>query len=138
VRLRASTEVYLHLRNHRGWVGRHDHEDRVRSICEQDDGSAEGDEKDNDSEKPSDDRVARLHHAAAPIGQLPLDEEGAIVELKSRELSGEHFTWRWHGRAGLGGVLSPVAIPHAAISRSTAARAFAAPLPSPSRSSAWA
>jgi hypothetical protein len=62
--------------------------------------------------EPSDDRKARLHRAAATIGQLPLDEERAIVELKScgllgdvdvdrgsreqggeceRERSGEHF-----------------------------------------------
>jgi len=63
-------------------------------MCEQDDGSErpaplEGDEKGNDPEKPSDDRKARLHHVAAPIGQLPLNEEGAIVELKACGLLGE-------------------------------------------------
>jgi len=61
----------------------------------------------------ADDREARLHHVAARIGQLPLGEEGAIIQLKAyrllsnvdvdrsaceaggyreRKLSSEHFT----------------------------------------------
>ena len=53
-----------------GWriqavVGRHDHKDRVGPIREQDDGSEEpapfeGAEKSADSEKPADNREARL------------------------------------------------------------------------------
>jgi len=35
--------------------------------------------KGNDPEEPSDDREARLHHVAAPIGQLPLGDERAVV-----------------------------------------------------------
>jgi hypothetical protein len=45
--------------------------------------------KGNDSEEPADNGKARLHHVAAPIGELPLDEERAIVELKSRGLPGD-------------------------------------------------
>ena len=52
-------------RVHPAVVGRHDHEDRVGPIREQDDGSEEpapfeGAEKGDDSEKPADDREARL------------------------------------------------------------------------------
>ena len=75
-------------------VGWHDHEDRLRPICEQDDGSEqptplEGAEKCNDPEEPAKDGQTRLHLVAAGIGQLPLGEERAIVELKSRGLLGD-------------------------------------------------
>ena len=81
-------------RIHQAAIDRHDHNDRVGPIYEQDGGSEqptplEGGEKGNDPEEPADDDEARLHHVAAPIGQLPLDEQGAIVELKSRGLLGD-------------------------------------------------
>jgi len=41
--------------------------------------------------------AARLHHLAARIGQLPLDEEGAIGELKSRGLLGDFDVGRGSG-----------------------------------------
>jgi hypothetical protein len=37
----------------------------------------------------ADNGEARLHHVAAPIGQLPLGEERAIIELKARGLLGD-------------------------------------------------
>jgi hypothetical protein len=40
-------------------------------------------------EEPADDREARLHHVTPLVGQLPLGEEGAIVELKARGLLGD-------------------------------------------------
>jgi hypothetical protein len=46
-------------------------------------------EKRGDSEKPADDGEVRLHHAPAPIGQLSLDEERAVVELWSRGMLGD-------------------------------------------------
>jgi hypothetical protein len=33
-------------------------------------------------EEPADDREARLHNVALPIGSFPLGEQGAIVELE--------------------------------------------------------
>jgi hypothetical protein len=38
---------------------------------------------------PADDREARLHHVAPLVGQLPLGEKRAIVELKARGLLGD-------------------------------------------------
>ena len=57
-------------------IGRHNHDDRVGLICEQDDGSEqpaplESAENGNAPEEPSDDGEARLHRAAPPMGQLP-------------------------------------------------------------------
>jgi hypothetical protein len=68
-----------------------DHEQRVRPICEQDDGSeqptsVEGVEIGEQPEKPTDDGEARLHHVAPLIGRLPLGEQRAIIELKARWL----------------------------------------------------
>ena len=58
-------------RVHQAVVGRHDYKDRVGPICEQDDGSEqpaqlESAEKGNDSEKPADDREARLPGDGGP------------------------------------------------------------------------
>src|SRR5215472_5689902 len=66
-------------RVHQAAVGWRDHEDCVGPIYKQDDGSEqptplEGAEKGDHPEEPADDGEARLHHVAAPIGQLPLDE----------------------------------------------------------------
>ena len=79
---------------HQAVIGRHDHDDRVGPIYEQDHGAEqptpfEGAEKRNDPEEPANDGQTRLHHVAAAIGQLPLGEERAIVELKSRGLLGD-------------------------------------------------
>jgi len=81
-------------RVHQAAVGWRDHEDRVGPIYKQDDGSEqptslEGAEKGDHPEEPADDGEARLHHVAATVGQPPLDEERAIVELKSRGLLGD-------------------------------------------------
>ena len=81
-------------RVHKTLIGRHDHEHRVGPIYEQDQGSEqpppfESSEKGYGPKKAADDGQARLHHVAAPIGQLPLNEEGAIVELKACGLLGE-------------------------------------------------
>ena len=43
-----------------------------------------GAEKGNEPEESADDGEARLHYVAPLVGQLPLGEEGAIVELKAR------------------------------------------------------
>src|SRR5712691_2584977 len=76
---------------HETAVDRHDHEDRVRPICEQDDGSeqptpVEGAKIGNEPEEPTYDGEARLHHVAPLIGRLPLDEKGMIIKLKTRRL----------------------------------------------------
>src|ERR1700736_6084138 len=81
----------LWRRVHETVVRRRDHEQRVRPICEQDDGAeqptpVEGAEISEQPEKPTYDGEARLHHVAPPIGRLPLGEEKAIVELKARWL----------------------------------------------------
>jgi len=75
---------------HQAAVGRHDHEDRVGPICEQDHGSqqpmpVEGAEIGADSEDPVDGGKVCLNHVAPLVGQLPLGEERAIVELKARK-----------------------------------------------------
>ena len=79
---------------HQAAIGRHDHEDRVGPIYQQDAGSEqptplEAAEKGNGPEEAADHDQARLHHVAAPIGQLPLGEERAAVELKARGLLGD-------------------------------------------------
>ena len=84
----------LRWRVHELPVGRHDHEDRVGPISEQDDGSkqptpVEGAQKCNEPEEPAYDRETRLHQVAPLVGRLPLDEERAIVELKARWLFGD-------------------------------------------------
>ena len=81
-------------RVHQTAVGRHDHEYCVGPICEQDHGSkqptpVEGAEAGDEPEDPADDREARLHHVAPLVGQLPLGEKRAIVELKARGLLGD-------------------------------------------------
>ena len=62
-------------------IGRHNHDDRVGLICEQDDGSEqpaplESAENGNAPEEPSDDGEARLQRVAAPIGQLQSARHG--------------------------------------------------------------
>src|SRR5215831_11948654 len=79
---------------HQTAIDRHDHGDRVGPTCEQDRGAeqptqVEGTEKRNDPEGPTNDGQTRLQHVAAVVGQLPLGEERAIVELKPRGLLGE-------------------------------------------------
>jgi hypothetical protein len=83
----------LRRRVHETPVGRHDDEDRVRPICEQDDGSeqptpVEGADIGDEPEDPANDGKARLHDVAPLIGRLPLGEERAIVKLKARWLLG--------------------------------------------------
>src|SRR5271165_5418437 len=85
--------IWWHLRSNTA-AGRHDHEDRVGPICEQDDGSeqptpVEGAEIGDEPEDPADDREARLHPVAPLIGRLPLGEERPIVKLKARGLLGD-------------------------------------------------
>jgi hypothetical protein len=81
-------------RVHQAAIDWHNHDDRVGPIYEQDRGAEqptplEGAEKRNGPEKAADNREARLHYVATPIGQLPLGEERAIVELKSGGLLGD-------------------------------------------------
>jgi len=93
-------------------IGWRDHDDCVGPINEQDDGSEqptplEGAEKGNDREEPAGDDEARLHHVAAPIGQLhstrrelssSLSRAGCSAiaapvnrpDIVSASLSGEH------------------------------------------------
>jgi hypothetical protein len=63
-------------------------------ICEQDHGSeqptpVEDAEAGDEPEDPADNGEARLHHVSPLVGQLPLGEERAIVELKARGLLGD-------------------------------------------------
>ena len=65
----------LYRRVHQTAVSRHDHEDCLGPICEQDHGSeqptpVEGAEAGDEPEDPADDREARLHHVAPLVGEL--------------------------------------------------------------------
>ena len=91
---RVSAVMASGRRVHQTAVGRHDHEDRVGPVCEQDHGSQqrtpiEGAEIGDEPEDPADDSEARLHYVAPLVGRLPLSEERAIVELKPRWLLGD-------------------------------------------------
>jgi len=84
----------LRRRIHETTVCRHDHVDRVRPICEQDDGTKqptplEGAEKSDEPEDAANDDEACLHDIAPLVGRLPLGEERAIVKLKARWLLGD-------------------------------------------------
>src|SRR5262249_4447919 len=72
----------LRRRVHETAVGRHDHENRVGPICEQDHGTEqptpiEAAEKRGEPEDPANNHQARLHQVAPLVGQLPLCEQGA-------------------------------------------------------------
>jgi hypothetical protein len=95
----------LRRRVHETPVDRHDHEDRVRPICQQDEGSeqptpVEGAQNGNEHKEPARDRKARLHDVAPLIGQLPLGKERTIVKLKARWLLGEVDVDRCPGEDG--------------------------------------
>jgi hypothetical protein len=74
--------------SHETTVDRHDREYRVRPVCKQDDGS-EYPAIGSETEEADDDREACLHYIASLVGRLPLDEERAVVKLKTRWLLGD-------------------------------------------------
>ena len=84
----------LRRRVHQAAVGRHDHKDRVRPICNQDRGSEqpasiEVAEKGGEPKASAEDSEARLHYEAPLVSRLPLGEERAIVKLKACRLLGD-------------------------------------------------
>src|SRR6516165_251768 len=88
---RVSGRGVFRRRVHQTPVGWHDHVDRIRPICEQNDGSKEptpleGAEKSDEPEDAANDDEACLHDVASLVGRLPLGEKRAIVKLEARRL----------------------------------------------------